>query len=131
MLINGEYSTARAARSLGWASVGIGLAELLAPGQVEQLLGLDHKPSQQGILQTLGVRELLHGFSILTERDLNPQLRAGVWSRVAGDILDSALLGVAAAKTRRPSSFAAVAAAVAAIGALDLIYAVKVHRRQR
>jgi hypothetical protein len=118
------------ARALGWTSLGIGLAELVAPRQVEELLGIDDRPSHRGNLRMLGVRELLHGVSILTEKRPNARLTAGVWSRVAGDALDTALLAIAATKTRRPTSFALVAAMVAGIGALDLLFASRLQRRQ-
>ena len=42
---------------------------------------------------------------------------------MAGDVLDSALLGLAATKTRRPASFAVVAAMVAGIGIADVVCA--------
>ncbi|HEX6961372.1 MAG TPA: hypothetical protein VF175_05860 [Lacipirellula sp.] len=125
-----QQSAAEGARSLGWGSIGIGLLELVAPHQVERMLGLDHSRKTHGILRALGVRELLHGVGILTESRASPQLAAGAWARVLGDALDSALLGVAATKTKRPASFAAVAATVTAIGAADLYYAMKVQQQQ-
>ncbi|HEY0010183.1 MAG TPA: hypothetical protein VGB55_15770, partial [Tepidisphaeraceae bacterium] len=54
-------------RGIGWLSLGIGLAELLAPSQLNQAMGLEDRPSQRGILRAMGVRELMHGLSILTE----------------------------------------------------------------
>jgi hypothetical protein len=118
------------ARALGWGSLAIGLTELLAPHHVERLLGLEHSPDQHGVLRALGVREIMHGAGILAEDRATPQLSAGVWARVMGDILDTALLGVAATRTKRPGSFAAVAAMVTAIGIADLYYAAKVKRHQ-
>jgi hypothetical protein len=115
---------------LGLASLGIGLTELAAPRFVENLLGLDDQPRHRGILQVLGVRELMHGIGILTAKNGDGQLTSSVWARVAGDVLDTALLGVAATKTRRPASFAAVAAAVAAIGVADLCCAWKASSHQ-
>ena len=122
------YNTVEGARGLGWASVGIGLTELAAPQVVEKALGLEHRTTNQGILRVLGVRELLHGVGILTESRLTDKLNTGMWARVAGDALDSALLAVTATKTKRPMSFLAVAGAVGAIGVLDLYYAVKTQR---
>lgn len=127
----GSHAAAKGARTLGWASLGIGLAELFATEQVEQMLGLQHDERHHGILRTLGVRELLHGVGILTEEVPNDQLCAGIWARVAGDVLDTALLGVAAKKTTRPGLFAAVAGAVGLIGVMDLYYAVKVYQHHR
>ena len=111
------------ARRLGWASIGIGLAELAATRQVTDVLGLEDRPTHRGILRILGVRELMHGVSILTETRPTRNLVAGVWGRVAGDVLDTALLTVAARKTKHPASFAVVSAAVLGVGLLDAIYA--------
>lgn len=111
------------ARGLGWASIAIGLAELLATRQVQRLLGVRPTRQQAGILRTLGVRELMHGISLLGARPRSAELAAGVWSRVAGDVLDNVLLASAVKKTRNPTSLAAVAGAVAVIGLLDCIYA--------
>jgi len=117
------------AHALGLASIGIGLTELLAPERVERMLGIDDQPSHRGILRVLGIRELMHGIGILTASGPG-ELSPGVWSRVAGDVLDTALLGVAATKTKRPRSFAAVAASVMAIGVADLCSALKVSRER-
>jgi hypothetical protein len=126
---DGEVS----AKALGLASVGIGLTELAAPRLVENMLGLDHRQSHRGVLQILGVRELMHGVGILTAQHGNGELTSGVWARVAGDVLDTALLGVATTKTSRPLTFAAVAIAVAGIGIADLYCALKAsgHRYSR
>jgi hypothetical protein len=115
---------------LGLASIGIGLTELVAPRYVENMLGIDDRQTHRGILQVLGLREILHGIGILTAKHGNGQLTSSVWARVAGDALDSALLGVAATKTRHPTRFAAVAAAVAGIGAADLYVALKATGHQ-
>jgi hypothetical protein len=117
-------------QALGLASLGIGLTELAAPQFVENLLGLKDQSRHRGILQVLGLRELMHGIGILTASNGNGQLASGLWARVAGDVLDTALLGVAATKTSRPAKFAAVAAAVAAIGVADSFCAWKASSRQ-
>ena len=115
---------------MGLASIGIGLAEIAAPRQVQQLLGIDDKPDHRGTLRVLGVRELMHGVSLLAGRAPR-ELRTGIWSRVAGDALDGALFSAAATKTRRPAMFAAVTAMVLAIGVADVICAVRSSRQGR
>ena len=125
-----EQYAVQGARGLGWASIGIGLTELLAPGQVQSMLGIEDRSSHRGILRVLGVRELLHGIAILAEDRPNRRMASSVWSRVAGDALDSALLGVAATKTSKPTSFAAVAAMVSAIGLFDVLCALKLSGHQ-
>src|SRR3954453_12207171 len=120
-----KQTSVTGAYALGFASIGIGLLEVAAPRYVEEMLGLEDGKKYRGILQVLGAREILHGIGILTSKRGNGQLSSSVWARVAGDVLDTALLGVAATKTERPGSFAAVATAVAGIGAADLYYAIK------
>ena len=115
------------AHGLGWTSVAIGLAELAAPRQVEALLGLEDRRERRGILRVLGLRELMHGFSLLTEDKPGAAMRSAVWSRVAGDVLDTALLGVAGLKTKNPGRFAAVAASVMVIGLLDAVWATRLQ----
>jgi uncharacterized membrane protein len=87
-----ESSTAdRVAVGLGWFSIGLGLAELMAPRQVARLIGLPPGGRGQTVLRAMGAREVAAGIGVLA-----PGRRApGVWSRVAGDALDLALLGVA------------------------------------
>jgi hypothetical protein len=128
MFYDEKESAVEGARCLGWGSIGIGLTELAAPDRVASMLGIEDSEAHRGVIRALGAREFMHGVGILTERRPTPQLAAGIWSRVLGDVLDTALLGVAAMKTRRPGSFAAVAAVVSAIGVMDMLYAVRVSR---
>ena len=111
------YDT-QAARGLGWASLLIGAMEIFAPRKLERAMGIGNGQNT-GILRALGVREMMHGVDILSHDDPTP----GVWARVAGDALDTVLLGAAAFKTRKPTQFLAIAASVMAIGALDMIFA--------
>ena len=116
------------AHALGWVSLGIGLTELAAPDQLQELMGLDVNDEQRGTIQVLGAREVMHGVAILAN-GCPRKLSVGIWSRVAGDVLDTALLAVAGAKTRRPVAFAAIAASVLAIGAADLYCAMRLSDR--
>ena len=117
-----EVEAVDAARALGWVSLAIAATELIAPQHVENLLGLPHDKERQGAVRALGVRELGHGLSILTAQDdqRNEQLATAVWSRVAGDVLDTVCLGKAIQNTKAPGQFFAVSAMVAAIGIADL-----------
>jgi hypothetical protein len=114
-----------AARGLGIASIGIGLTEIAAPKKLEQFLGIGNGENT-GVLRVLGMREVMHGVDILSHRDPAP----GVWSRVAGDVLDVALLGMAARKTRRPGGLATACAMVLGIAALDVLFAERLGRRR-
>jgi hypothetical protein len=111
-----SYETAR---MLGWASLAIGASELLFPRQIENnCLGIGNGQTT-GILRVQGVREIAQGIDILSHRDPTP----GIWARVAGDVLDTVLLGAAGMRTRRPVNFGATAATVLAIGIADVMCA--------
>jgi hypothetical protein len=122
---DGKKPVENAACALGWTSLAIGLTEFLAPSSIQQWMGLDEKPSQRGVLRLLGVREIFHGISLLTSGQDAGKIRASLWGRVAGDVLDGALLGAAAMRTKSPSSFAAVAAMIAPVVVADMVYAVE------
>src|SRR3954453_5656697 len=91
----------KAGTCLGWASIAVGLTEILAPKQLEKTMGVGNGQTT-GILRVLGVREIMHGIDLLSHRDPTP----GVWSRVFGDLLDGALLGAAATRTKNPEGLA-------------------------
>ena len=109
------------ARALGVTGIGLGLAELAMPERLSRRLGLRNSRT---VLRALGAREILSGVGILTPR--NPTF--GLWSRVAGDAMDLGLLGVAAARSRNRKMVAGAIAMVAAISALDLLYARRLQR---
>ncbi len=110
-------------KMLGWTSIALGLAELLAPRKVDRILGLRGTAWNRRITQAMGARELAHGVSLLGQRTDSPKQSTALWGRVAGDVVDTALLGVAATKTRRPATFIAISAVVAMIGLMDTYYA--------
>jgi hypothetical protein len=115
-----------AARALGWVSVGIGVTELLAPGWLQRNLLGTHGKSL--LVQSMGVREIMSGMSILTEKQPSLQLKAGLWSRVVGDVVDLALLGLAGRRTSRPGGLLLGAGMVLGIMALDVFFARHVQR---
>jgi uncharacterized membrane protein len=81
-----DGSAEQLARMLGWFSIGLGIAEIVAPRQLAQMIGVENKP---GIFRLMGLREIGSGVGILSQE----QPAGAVWSRVAGDMLDLALLG--------------------------------------
>ena len=109
-------------QGLGMLSLGIGLAGLFAPRQVAELTGLRR---HKGLLQLIGIREVTSGIGLLSGR----QTEAWLWSRVVGDAIDLAVLGMSGRSSRR-SRTAATAAVVAAITAVDVAAAVQ-HTRTR
>lgn len=104
----------RTARSLGWFSMALGLAQILMPRIMARLCGLQVHPS---VMRSLGVREIVCGVGLLTMQDARPWL----WIRVAGDALDMGTLLTQAAPrgaaTGRPQR---ALLNVATIAALDL-----------
>ena len=113
--------TRKVARALGWFSIGLGVAELAMPRQLCDWLGIEDR---ENLLRVFGLREIGAGIMILAQSD-----RArGVWSRVAGDGLDLAALGVATTKSDRRGAVIASIATVAAITALDIFTAAKMTR---
>lgn len=72
----------RLSRALGWFSIGLGVAQLVAPHWFTGALGMK---GREGLVRTYGAREIGSGLlSLSLEKD------AGLWSRVAGDGLDIA-----------------------------------------
>jgi uncharacterized membrane protein len=106
----------RMARGLGWFSVGLGLAELLMPYAVARLCGGSGRHT--GLIRLYGLREIASGVAILTGGN---RPVTGMWSRVAGDTIDIATLGLAAVSPRTHKAGVAFALAnVAAVTALDV-----------
>ncbi|HVF43973.1 MAG TPA: SRPBCC family protein [Pyrinomonadaceae bacterium] len=107
------------ARGLGWFSIGLGLAEVLAPGGVAKISGVSEKNT--GLIRLLGIREIAHGVGIFAQ---GRRPAAAVWARVAGDALDLACLGAAFASPETKKGRLAFATAnVLAVTALDVLCA--------
>ncbi|WP_435022574.1 hypothetical protein TA3x_005706 (plasmid) [Tundrisphaera sp. TA3] len=103
----------RVARGLGWFSIGLGVAEIVAGRELGRALGLEDK---EWLIRAFGVREIASGVAILATD--NP--RAAVWSRVAGDVLDLAVLGSGFTEDNpKKGNLALAFANVAGITALD------------
>lgn len=105
------------ARGLGWFSIGLGVAELLATSAMARWLGLR---GREGLLRAHGLREIGVGIGLLTAS--NPDT-AAAWmkGRIAGDAVDVATLG-AALISPEPRSGHPLAGlvAVAGVTALDV-----------
>lgn len=115
----------RIARGLGWFSIGLGLAEIMAPRTLARFLGVRNR----GILfRMMGLREIAIGIGILTQRRTSNWL----WARVGGDIIDLSLLGSAFnAQRAKPVNIAIASAAVAGVTALDVSCARELSRDGR
>jgi hypothetical protein len=113
------------ARALGVFSLAVGVIELVAPGRISRWLGLkSHRP----LLRGYGARELASGAGLVAMRD--PVVF--VWSRVAGDAMSLATLGLGLRRSRRKANLAIALGSVAAVTALDVACAVRLtqHARQ-
>ena len=104
-------------RGLGYFSIGLGLAELLAPRQVSRGAGMRR---QDNLLRGFGLREIATGIGILSARNPRPWL----WGRVAGDVLDVATVAVTA-DSRKPGRLGSSFAALLGVGLLDLYCAIQ------
>jgi uncharacterized membrane protein len=123
MAIQMNRRDGRLARSLGWLSIGLGIAEVVAPRRVARLVGV--RRDYDLLVRLLGAREIGTGIGILAQRrPVKP-----VWSRVIGDAIDLAFLGAAYAspKTDR-GRLTAATAAVAGVTALDVTIARQLSR---
>lgn len=108
--------------ALGWFSLALGVAELVAPRSINRTMGLK---AHDGLVRSYGAREIVTGLGLLTQRNATPW----IWGRVAGDALDlfSLLYGLSAPQrglVRRSRSMGwAALAAVGAVTLLDLFAA--------
>jgi uncharacterized membrane protein len=106
---------------LGYFSIGLGLAEFLAPQVLSRVIGIKHPNERnRATMRLMGLREIGHGLSILS----NQHPEKALWSRVAGDALDLALLGATMANPendRGRTTFATLN--VLAVTALDVMCA--------
>ncbi len=108
----------RLARALGWFSHGLGLAQLIAPGDVARLIGVRDDDDNRALLRGIGVREIVPGFAIL----VRPRPVGWLWARIAGDAMDLTLLGSALTSEKvNRNRVAAATAAVAGITVLDVL----------
>jgi uncharacterized membrane protein len=121
-----NYSGEGLARALGLFSVGLGLAQILAPRGVARVVGLEDDEFNRKIMRTFGFRGAAAGLGLLTR----PRPAAFAWSRVAGDAIDLAVLGKALASGRNDRRrVATTMTAVAGVTILDLIAGAKLGRQ--
>jgi uncharacterized membrane protein len=124
MDIGGHRRTAShlVARGLGWFSLGLGTALLAAPAPLLRLCGLATSPMALMMARIVGAREIGHAANLLGSRRAAPW----TWTRVGGDAMDLAALGMAMArrKPRQRPPIAIATAAVAGIAAVDLVTAI-------
>src|SRR5437868_3891331 len=103
------------AQGLGWFSIGLGLAELLAPRMLTRQLGME---SKEAVLRSYGARDVAAGIGILASSNPAPW----IWGRIAGDALDLATLATGLDEhNERKATVSMALAVVAGVTALDAI----------
>jgi hypothetical protein len=104
----------RLARALGWFSIGLGIAELVAPVRIARTLGLHGK---EGLIRAYGAREIASAVPTLSV-----DKHVGLASRIGGDALDLGTLALALRPDNPKRDNAAIATAlVVGITLLDLL----------
>jgi hypothetical protein len=97
--------------------------DLVAARRIARIIGM---PRSEGLIRACGVREMVSGAGMIAARNRAPW----VWSRIAGDALDVAGLAPGLARTNERRKYAwLMLAGVAAITAVDLLYARKLAQR--
>jgi uncharacterized membrane protein len=123
-----ESGAVRRAMGLGWFSVALGVAEIVAPSVIAAVAGARVRPRTLTTLRLVGLRELVSGAGLLSRT--RPD--AWLWARVAGDVIDLALLGsvLATPKCNRTRTMTAMAS-VLGVTALDVQSAIECSRNER
>jgi len=112
------------AKGLAWFSIALGVSELAMPDRVADLAGLPR--SSVPTLRALGAREIGHGISILAA----PGRPTPVWSRVAGDAIDLAvMLSAYGSEDSDQGRLSMAIGAVSAVTALDVFCASRLNER--
>jgi uncharacterized membrane protein len=115
----------RLAIGLGWFSLALGVAEVVAPRGVARLIGARPTDATESTLRAFGVREIASGIAILRE----PDRARWLWSRVGGDAVDLSFLGGAMASDDADRGrLIAATAAVAGVTVLDILAARALNR---
>jgi hypothetical protein len=103
----------RMARTLGWFSIGLGLAELVAPRAMTRALGAE---GHETLVQGFGLREIAAGAGLLAAENPKPWVEG----RIAGDVLDLAALAATLRDDDRQGTVGLALAAVLGVTALDV-----------
>jgi hypothetical protein len=109
-----QSSHDKMARGLGYFSIALGVAELVAPGAICRAAGIR---GLEPVVRGYGAREIATGVAILTSHDPEPW----IWTRVAGDLADVATVATGVQQDNQSRGRSAVAlATLAAVTLIDL-----------
>ena len=118
-----QAPAARLAKGLGWFSLALGIAELVAARPLARALGMRRHTA---LLRAFGAREVASGIAVLS---VDP--RSGLFARVGGDAMDLAALALLSRGGPRVRRNVALAlAAVAGVALLDAWCAASLQRRR-
>ena len=110
-------------RGIGLFSLGLGVAELIAPGKITRTFGLEGK---ENLIRAFGAREIAGGIGTLS---INPQ--PALWARFAGDVMDAATVALGTRSDddeKKRNAWIGVGAAVG-FAALDAFAATLMSKR--
>src|SRR3954447_9149893 len=123
--MSGQPPERKLAKFLGLFSVGLGAVQLAAPEKINELIGIKDTSKTRAIMRGVGVQELSAAQGAFAFSPPTPVL----WARVAGDIAHLALLGKAYGNRRNDQDkLRAVIGAVAGIGLIDLLVAIRYQK---
>ena len=109
-----QSSHDKVARGLGYFSIALGVAELVAPGAICRAAGVR---GLEPVVRGYGAREIATGVAILTSHDPEPW----IWTRVAGDLADIATVAIGVQQDNESKTRSALAlAALATVTLVDL-----------
>jgi uncharacterized membrane protein len=112
----------RLTQTLGWFSLGLGLAPMGAPERLSRQVGVDDSRTATAVLRAVGAREFVHAAGLLLRHP------SWVWTRVAGDVLDLTMLARALDRRHgwRRRRTAIATAAIVGITAADVYAAARI-----
>jgi uncharacterized membrane protein len=121
-----DQNTERLTRGLGWFSIGLGAAQVLTPSGMDRAVGVRDNSRNRSVMAGVGgARELAVGVGILSRR----WPKSWLWARVAGDMLDLAMLGRAMFNDRNARRRVALAMmSVVGVTAADVLASVRQSR---
>jgi uncharacterized membrane protein len=122
----GDRPGVQLGKGLGWFSIGLGLTELLAPRHLARLIGIDDEGKAPLVLRLFGLREIAAGAMLLAK----PTTPTNAWSRVAGDAIDLAAMGIAMRNSTSVGRNVFAIASVLGVTALDVVHGVREQRRK-
>lgn len=118
----------RSALGLGWFSLGLGVAQILIPGGMARLVTGASNARRKRTMRMIGVREVAAGLGLLGR----PGKAGWLWARVAGDVLDLALLGSSfRARRVKAGNLGTALAAVAGVTVLDYLTGRQLARHEQ